>query len=127
MPESSPISSQETVAIVRRHLDAFFRKDIDAMLDGYADDVTIFTPTGIVRGKATLRPYLNHYYAMLPAGALENFTVTRLDASGDVAHLLWRAADIVPYGGSTYVVRDGLIRVEASGAFQNHGSPREAQ
>ena len=54
-------STSATSAVLQRHMDTMGKHDLEGILADYADDAVMFSPAGMVKGKAALRPTMSLY------------------------------------------------------------------
>lgn len=99
-------------AAMARHLDAFRRLDLDGLLADYAGDAVLLLPDGPRRGLGEIRAFFGVFLKELPPGFLEAFRIRRLESTGAVGYLVWEARPWVEVGMDTFVVEEGLIRVQ---------------
>jgi len=114
---NSTVAQDESAArtpeeVVKHHLDAFTRRDVDAVLSDYADDAIFIAPKQTVQGKAALRKmfesFLSTGSAKSPAATFE----ARVTADGDVGYEHWLMNPGKPgsmEGTDAFVVRHGKI------------------
>src|SRR5437870_9451576 len=60
------VSLDDSVALVRRYVDALNAGDLDALDDLFADDFVIHQPSGDRRGKAAIRGFVAGVRRLLP-------------------------------------------------------------
>ena len=101
-------ASQQTEAILGRHLRAFANGDVDAIINDYTDESVLFTPGGTVRGLTQLRKFYDGILTDQP-GYFLNFDMMFKDVEGDVGFIVWFSDPEAPMGTDTFVVRDGKI------------------
>jgi ketosteroid isomerase-like protein len=115
-------SSKDTEAVVQRHIDAFARGDVPALLADYTHDVTFLSAlTGEIKGRAALEQlYVTIFRDALPP-ATTQIMFGQILALGDVAIVPWDAVNSsVRTQGATdvFVVRDNKIVAQiGAGAF----------
>lgn len=102
-------TTTDTAATLSRHIDAVMSGNVDAVLENFADDSVVFTPDGIVRGRAAIRKDTETFFATTPLEMMEALKIIRRDVDGEVAYLLWKAEPFVSLAAETFVVRDGKI------------------
>jgi ketosteroid isomerase-like protein len=94
------------------HGQALMGRDLDGLVEDYADDAVFITPDGVLKGKDGVRQAFEKVLGDLPDAEFELTTVTFED---DVLFLEWKArssAGNVEDGIDTFVFRDGMIRVQ---------------
>jgi ketosteroid isomerase-like protein len=100
-------TSEQTV---NKHLNAFGRGDVDALMEDYAESAVFYTPDGALRGKAQIRPLLERLVATLPPGSA--IEVQQRIVDGPVAYLVWSGESTtmrIPFATDTLFVQDGKI------------------
>jgi ketosteroid isomerase-like protein len=97
------MSTDDTRAVVQRHLDALQAGDIDRVMEDYTDEsVFIVNLGGAVVGRDAIRPFME------ASGGMAGFVETGSFAEGEAYLVTW-TADGVRFGSDTLVVRDGSI------------------
>lgn len=100
------MTTEETRAVIDRHMDALHAGDIDAVMEDYTEEsVFIVNLGGVAVGPAAIRPFL------AAAGQLPGFVETASFTEGDTHYVTWTADGIV-FGTDTLVVRGGRIAVQ---------------
>ncbi len=99
-------------AAMARHLDAFRRRDLEALLADYAEDAVLLLPDGPRRGRGEIRAFFGVFLDTLPPGFLEGFRIRRLESTGPVGYLLWEARPWVEVGMDTFVMEEDRIRTQ---------------
>jgi hypothetical protein len=99
----------ETEPVVTRHLQAFFRKSIDGVVEDYAADAVFVVPNGPLRGTGDIRGFFTEFIHTLPPGFLEAFKMHRQEFVGEMGYIVWEALPWVELGTDTFVVRNGKI------------------
>jgi uncharacterized protein (TIGR02246 family) len=112
------MSEETTRTLVRRHLDAWRRGDVEALLADYSDDVvTLSAHTGALIGKDEVERMYQSVFVDLFPPADTTLDVTAEVISGGHALIQWtaRTSKVRTVGGfDVFQVRDGKI-VSASG------------
>ncbi len=99
------MTTDETQAVIDRHMAALRSGDIDAVMEDYTDEsVFIVNLGGVAVGRDAIRPFLEAA-AALPVVQTASF------AEGDIYYVTW-TADGIAFGTDTLVVRDGRIAVQ---------------
>jgi ketosteroid isomerase-like protein len=100
------VSTEETRAVIDRHMAALHAGDIDTVMEDYTDtSVFIVNLGGVAVGPDAIRPFL------AAAGQLPGFVETTAFTEGDTHYVTW-TADGIAFGTDTLVVRDGKIAVQ---------------
>lgn len=79
------MTTAETEALIQRRLEFVQTGDIDAILNDYTEQSTMYTPEGPVRGLANLRALFEVFFAG-PMSGMRNFEVIRQDCSGELGY-----------------------------------------
>lgn len=113
------MDSASTKAVVDRHLEAWRRGDIPALLDDYADDAAMLhAGMGVVAGKAAIGALLAQTFAeLLPPGDT-TLTVDAIVIAGDHALVHYTAVtSAVRISGAfdAFTLLDGKIAAQFSG------------
>ncbi len=97
------MTTDDTRAVVERHLEALRSGDIDRVMEDYTDEsVFIVNLGGVFRGRAAIRPFFE------ASATMPGFVETAAFAEGDAYYVTW-TADGIDFGSDTLVVRDGKI------------------
>ena len=99
---------------MRDHLRAVNKGDVQAILEDYADDSVILTAQGALEGKTGVDAFFTQAFSLLPEAEV---TATSTVVSGDAMLVRWTAespAGRVDDGVDTFVVEDGLIKLQSS-------------
>ncbi|NWK98296.1 hypothetical protein DM806_22035 [Sphingobium lactosutens] len=111
--------SEQTTAIVRRHLDAWQKGDVDALLADYAEDAVMMTrDTGVVTGKPQIRALFDHVFAEIFRPEDTRLEVTAELVSGNHALVHWKAATTTfrTIGAfDAFTISDGKIVAQFAG------------
>ena len=113
------MTSASTKAVVDRHLEAWRRGDIQALLADYADDAKMLhAGMGVVDGKAAIGALLAQTFAELLPPADTALLVDAIVIGGDHALVHYTAVtSTVRLGGAfdAFTLRDGKIVAQFSG------------
>ena len=94
------------------HVQALVARDLEALVEDYADDAVFITPDGSLRGKDGIRQAFQKVLDDLPDAELDLKTATFED---DGLFIEWTAktsAGRVDDGIDTFIFRDGQIRLQ---------------
>jgi len=108
--------SRSTEATVTHHLEAFFRKDLDGVVEDYADEAVFIAPGGPLLGRAAIRKFFTAFIETMPAGFLEAFAMREQRFAGELGYIVWDVAPWVRFATDTFVVRDGKIVLQTFAA-----------
>ncbi len=109
--------SKDTKSVVASHLQAFFQKSVDGILQDYAEDSVLIAPGGALHGLAEIRQFFEAFIGNLPAGFVESFELQRQHFEQDVGYIAWHASPWVRLGTDTFVVRRGKILRQTFAAY----------
>jgi hypothetical protein len=94
------------------HAQALGAEDLDEIVADYSDDAIFITPSGVLRGKDSIRQAFTKLLGEIPQAAWDLKTTLFED---DILFLEWSAeggGNRIEDGIDTFVFRDGLIRVQ---------------
>ena len=102
MQEEGKMSSfDSTEAVYDRHVQAFFSKDIDALLENFTDQSVIITQQGVISGLEQLRGFFAQVFETMTPEAAANTRMLTKTIEGDVAfHTASQGAEI-PFAAET--------------------------
>ena len=109
----SQSASEQTLAVLKRHLSAVESKDVDKIMKDYTEESVLFTPEGVVHGPIEIRAFFEGFFDSLSPEGLEDFTMMRQDVEGEIAYILWASEPYVSVGTDTFIVRDNKIAVQS--------------
>jgi ketosteroid isomerase-like protein len=100
-----------TKDVIDNHIRRFNEGNIEGILDDFAEDAILFTPTGPLKGKSEIKTL---FQALLAEFGKPGFSVTTVIESyeGDYAYLVWSAEtadNFYEIATDTFVVRNGKI------------------
>ena len=109
-----------TEDVLNHHLASFGAGDVDATMEDYTDDSILILPDATLTDLDAIRGFFTDGYAGLFRPGTFEFTMDRVEISGEIAFILWHttgdAAD-VRLGTDTFVIRDGKIAVQTFAAL----------
>jgi len=106
----NPPSAPAPVDVVNHHIRAYANKDIEAVLQDYADDAVMVMPNGICAGKRELRKGFEAFLAMQTPSTKMTMKVASIH--GDVVVEDWSldgGGTSTIKGSDVFVVRHGKI------------------
>ena len=109
----------DTATVIKRHLDALMSRDLDKLMEDYAEDAFFLSnmaPVAIC-GLAALRAFWAQAFLIFTPEVLSSLEFTQQQIEGDMAFILWSAGAAIPFGSDTFVVRGGKI-IAQTGAVQ---------
>lgn len=102
------MSAEDTRVTIDHHVAALLAGDLDEIMADYAKDaVFISNLGGVLKGVDAIRPLF------AATGVLSGFEISAEHIDGEVAHVTW-AAEGIPFGTDTFLVRDGKIVVQTA-------------
>ncbi len=108
------MSAEATLA---RHLQAIETRNVETILEDYADDAVLITERMTLRGRDQLRSYFTKALEVFTPEVWSQFQILRQDFGGDVAYMVFRIGPAIPLGTDTLVVRDDRIVVHTSAVY----------
>lgn len=98
-------------AVLDHHVQAFAAGDVEAMLVDYTEESVFFTPQGILKGPAEIRPLFEAMIEEFSSPATRS-TIHERHVSGPVAYMIWSAEtpqNSYRFATDTIYVLDGRI------------------
>lgn len=117
------MSAETTLA---HHLKAIGMRNVDTILEDYADDAVLITDHVTVRGREQLRPFFTQALQILMPEWTSQFQILRQDAAGEVAYIFWKAGPRSLWGRTPFwsaTAKSSSRRLP--GSWRN-GDPRAA-
>jgi ketosteroid isomerase-like protein len=105
-----------TLATLTHHLQAL-GEDIESIISDYAESSVLFTPTGPVVGRDSIRSFFEGFLANSPPALIKAITITRQDVHGEIAYIVWKADPFITLATDTFVIRDGKIVAQTFAAL----------
>jgi hypothetical protein len=97
--------------VVARHMAAFNKGDLSAMMADYADDAVVLQSGAAVQGKAAIQALFARIAAPPAGGAPRlQLTTTKLWQEGDIGFVTWSGGPVS--GTDQFLVRNGKIQVQ---------------
>lgn len=108
----------DTKAVVKRHIDALLSRDLDRILEDYAEDAFFLSnmAPGAICGRTALRAFWTQALQIFTPAVLSCLEFKQQQIEKDVAYLLWSAGPVIPFGSDTFIVRDGKIAAQTGTA-----------
>ena len=97
--------------LLQKHLGAFLRNDLDAVVSDYADDAVLVAPDGTHEGPEGIREFFRKLMLQFPAGA-STLALDQAAFHGDLVYFTWHGRTPtleVPFATDTMLLRDGKI------------------
>jgi ketosteroid isomerase-like protein len=115
------MSKEEIEAVMWEHINAGGSGDMDKILSHYTDESIIIAPQGILQGLDTLPPFFTAWIESVTPELGATFEITHQHIRGDVAYIVWKMADYVPFATDTYIIRDGKIMIQTFAPYLPNG------
>lgn len=104
------VTRTRTEETLLRHVEAFAKGDLDALMSDYCEDAALITPDGILRGRGEIRTFFEELLAVFLPGS--TFEVSQCTTERTIAYIVWsgRSEHVdIPFATETFMVRDGKI------------------
>jgi len=111
------LTKNQTEETLNNHIYAFAQGDVTAIMADYAEDALFFTPDGVLRGKAEIRPLFERLLADFPPGSEVELRQQLIE--GETAYVVWSGESEqlkIPFATDTLLIRDGKIVVQTFAA-----------
>ena len=108
--KETKIIMSDSHQLLRQHIEAMIRRDLDMIMDDYTEASVIITPDGQVAGLEAIRKMFRRFFSAVPEGA--TLKIDRDYADGNYAYIVWHASSEyidIPMGTDTFVVENGKI------------------
>ena len=112
------MKTMSTSDVLDRHLTSFAEYDVNGLLADYSTDAVLFTPTGLLKGAAAIRPLFEALVSEF-AKPDSSLTMQHRSVDGDYAYILWTAEtadNSYELATDTFRVRDGKIVAQSFAA-----------
>lgn len=107
---------RSTEQVVSHHNQAMFLRDLEQIMEDYADEAVLIDPSGVAKGKAAIRQSFagllsNPHIVLAPPG--------KQVFEGELAYLVWSSEPGKPgrEAAETLIVRGGKIVAQTVAAF----------
>ena len=110
-------TASQTEAVLGHHLESFGTKDVNAIMEDFAEDSVLVTPDASFEGLAAIRGFFEAFMPGITPEILANFTMDRQVVHGELAYIVWNAGSSILLGTDTFVVRDGKIKYQTFAAY----------
>ena len=110
-------NQRNTEEAVGNHLQAFFHKDVDGIVQDYTKESVLITPTGPLHGPSEIRKFFSRFIETMPSGFLEAFKLHKQVFLGEIGYIVWEASPWVQRGTDTFFVRDGKILTQTFASY----------
>lgn len=107
--KENSMSENQVEEIMLHHIDAVGSGNMEEILKDYTEESLIISPEKTYQGLKNLPPFFTSWIEGVPPGAGELFEITHQHIVGEVAYIVWKMGDFVPFATDTYVIRDGKI------------------
>jgi len=104
---------RSTLEVIQNHGKAF-RKGLDAVVEDYAEDAVLISPSGVHKGHEQIRRFFEQEILNFPEGFWKALETERFEVEGEYGYFLWKALPWYSLGCDSFHVRDGKIRFQTS-------------
>ena len=112
-------TASQTEAVLGHHLESFGSKDVNAIMEDYAEDSVLVTQDASFEGIAAIRGFFEAFMPGITPEILANFTMDRQVVHGELAYIVWNAGNLIPLGTDTFVIRNGKIKFQTFAAYMS--------
>ncbi len=115
-------TEKETEAVYNHHQQAISARDLDAIMEDYAEDSIIIVNVAPepLRGLTAIRSFFAQFFEVWSPELQSTVSLARQDVEGEIVYTVWSAGPTMPFGTETHVIRDGKIRVQTAAAQMVH-------
>lgn len=113
-PAAADSHSDATQEVVMSHMRAVGQRDVNAYVDGYAEDAKIVTPSRVYSGHSEIREFAEAWLAEF-SGPDVAVNIQSLTFEGDTAIVVFSAdtaENVYEIGVETFLVSDGRIATQ---------------
>ena len=101
------MSTDETRAVSERHMAAWRKGDVDAIMADWSDDGVMVNGAGIFVGKDAIREFYGEVFTKyFPDDVRQSITLGELSVEGPAAFTEWQGG-IAEYASDTIIVENG--------------------
>jgi hypothetical protein len=111
---AAPAASGAGDRVLRNHVDAFLRNDLDALMADFARNAVLVEPGGIHEGRERIRAFYRGLMRQFPTGA-STIALDHKAFHGDLVYFLWHGKSPsleVKFASDTLLLRGGRIAVQ---------------
>lgn len=112
MNQSVAAAPSVAATVFDRHLAAFAKHDIDAIMADYGEDSVFVTPQGVFEGRVAIRSLFNDLLAEFSAPET-TLSLRQRQVFGPLVHVTWSAEtpkNCYTFATDTLFIADGRIR-----------------
>ena len=112
-----------TRQVLAHHLEFFWKLDLAGTMVDYADEVTFFSPGGVLHGAGAIREFFGTLFEEFGKPGM-SFDLQQQEVDGDTAYIVWTAEsadNLFEIGTDTFIVQNGKIVTQT---FAGKISPR---
>jgi len=110
-------NQRNTESTVSNHLQAFFHKDVDGIVQDYIKESVLILPTGPLQGPSEIRKFFAGLIETMPSGFLEAFKLHKKVFLGEIGYIVWEARPWVQLATDTFFIRDGKIATQTFASY----------
>lgn len=110
------MQARSTEEVFNHHKEAFLSRNIEKIMEDYADDAVLFSPLGVLKGKEGVRIFFTEALKLVPPDVAGNMQYRKQDFEGEFGYIVYSSPGI-PLGSDTFCIRKGKIVIQ-SGIIQ---------
>ncbi|MCP4362153.1 MAG: nuclear transport factor 2 family protein [Chloroflexi bacterium] len=109
--------TKQTEETMAHHVQTMMSGDLEAIVQNFADDATIFTAERTFQGHDQIRIFFEEGMQSLPEGYMAAFEEICRDIHGEIVYLVYKVEPFVALGTDTWVFRNGKIIAQTYAAY----------
>lgn len=105
----------DTETVLKRHLDAFANRNLDAMVDTYAPDAVMVNEHQTFRGHAEIREEFSRLFDVFSGTDLSENARIATKTVDEYAYITWTAVTeqkVYEFVTATFVISEGVIQFQ---------------
>ncbi len=103
--------------VFNHHFSSILAKDLDGIVEDYASDATLFTPTAVMQGADAIREFMTGFMELLTPEFMSEFKLDSQEIDGEYAYITWNVGAAAPLGTDTFHIVDGKIVMQSFAAY----------
>ena len=103
-------TTQNTQAVIQKHLAAFSTQDGNIVAENFSDDAFLSTHLGTVKGKKELTRFWNFTFKNLPEGYMDTVQSVYSHIENETGYLVYTAKPFVEIGTDTWHIKGDKIQ-----------------
>jgi ketosteroid isomerase-like protein len=110
-------TASQTEAVLGHHLESFGAKDVNGIMEDFAEDSVLVTPDASFEGLTAIRGFFDAFMPAVTPELLANYVMDRQVVHGELAYIVWNSGSTIPLGTDTFIVRNGKIKYQTFAAY----------